>query len=375
MAISWVGQRNIKPMTNENTPHLTAEQFLANWKSRGITPSDNSVDVGANNMTAFDRMQRDGETIANVRHMVANDEVVQSFIGGASTSQPDVGANYENKAASEAPPSVTYDHTKTSPIPNLFDLRQWCADGTESPIYTDIYLPTDDVWCERNPGYSMTRYSLDLSAWASLGAKDNGWQHTTLLWSADIYCQRNGNGTNPVTLTAIATPAANGVVQIRKVDTNGNSTQLHRGLIIFEDEKFGDADVQGFSSYQTESNSRSVLTLPTSKKFQLVNMDMTPDTNNASKPMVIVDTVDGVKITKLMAQATGGGKGDADETGTGLPAQRSIETLPNHAGYLQVYNFDSGTTSTPNTTDTVLMRRASGTDSKPELVYIETTPL
>lgn len=192
---------------------------------------------------------------------------------------------------------------------------------------------------------------------------------------AKVMFKRDGGGTHGI--TAVPATCAPGITRGLKWQIAGISTSVPSQLVVGDITgvaTMGDADVNGISSSQI-ATAKSIISVGVGV-YQLVNINHTPITNDAAIPMVVVKTdTYGNKYTDVMEQGTGGGKGDADETGTGLPAQRSVQALPSHAGVLQVYNFDDGTITTPNDIDTVLMRRASGTGSKPELVYIETTPL
>jgi hypothetical protein len=62
----------------------------------------------------------------------------------------------------------------------------------------------------------------------------------------------------------------------------------------------GDGDRNGVSSEQDVLGS-SIVQVATGI-HQLVNLGMTPDSNDPTKPMVIADTVGGHPVTKLMAQ-------------------------------------------------------------------------
>jgi hypothetical protein len=123
---------------------------------------------------------------------------------------------------------------------------------------------------------------------------------------AKLKFKRDGSGTNGISNAALILAAAAGFErglywQIAGIDGTVVSVKYQFRLgVVTNNAMMGDGDANGVSS--TQAATASSIVRQRNGVYQLVNIGMTAEDNNPAKPMVIVDTVAGKLVTKLMAQ-------------------------------------------------------------------------
>lgn len=171
------------------------------------------------------------------------------------------------------------------------------------------------------------------------GTSDKDWPVSGS--NAALKFKRDGNSVNGIDYPDLITACQPGIERGLKwqiaaidADTINVKKQFTLGHVIHSS-MMGDGDANNVTSDQAATASSIVR--QRNGVYQLVNIGMSPMANDASKPMVIVDTVDGKLITKLMDQSDTVEKmGDADADS---PSQLSIHTRG--SGDFEIKNFDT----------------------------------
>ena len=132
---------------------------------------------------------------------------------------------------------------------------------------------------------------------------------------AKLKFKRDGSGTNGINNAALILAAAAGFErglywEIAGINGTVVSVKYQFRLgVVTNNAMMGDGDANGVSS--TQAATASSIVRQRNGVYQLVNLGMQPNVNDQDKPMVIVDTVAGKRVTKLMAQPIVSGSSDA----------------------------------------------------------------
>ena len=158
---------------------------------------------------------------------------------------------------------------------------------------------------------------------------------------AALKFKRDGSSVNGIDYPDLITACTAGIerglkwqIAMIDADTINVKKQFTLGHVTHS-AMMGDGDANGVTSAQ--SGTASSIVRQRNGVYQLVNIGMGPESNDTSKPMVIVDTVGGKLITKLMYQNNATAKmGDADAA---YPNQLSIKTRG--SGDFEIKNFSN----------------------------------
>ena len=272
------------------------------------TNMGDDADVSERERAARIENDRDIRDVAMFRHRMLTDQVVDDAVARSVNNVPDVGSSL-NQTAEYEPKPYSGVGIPSAPIPCLFDIRH-----TQGASTVDMYLPTLEVWYEKDSTGTMQKYSLSGLADASFG-----WVTLEIEWGKAIYCGRNNNS-----LYLADSPTGisqDGYMQICDADNR----QLHRGIITFGGPKMvvnGDADI-------TTPVQRSVHTRDddTKEVYNISDTDMTADTN-----------------TKLVVRKNDGSEGSEFETGVSdLVAGTNVTITRDGNGFTIASSGGSGT--------------------------------